>query len=308
MRIALLCATGRGLRFLQKLIALQPDAELVVFSFREDAHEPPFLDAIRDTAGSAGAHFIETKNVASDKWRDFWDSTPLDLMLAVSWRYLIPAQIYQRPRRGTYIFHDSLLPAYRGFAPTVWALLNGAAQTGVTLFEIADAVDSGPIVGQLPVAIRPDDTIATVMDNVTAAYLHLLETHLSALLDGTAVKTPQDHRQATFTCRRLPADNRIDWTGPTERIYNLIRAVTRPYPGAFTTLNGEKLTVWGARRLPDFPPYIGRVPGRVVQHGDEGAIVLTGDGALLLTEVQLGDNEPVHAATVLNSLSLTLGR
>lgn len=305
MHIVLACATRRGYRMLEKLIALAPDAELTVFSFREEAYEPPFVDDMRALAEGHGARFFEGRRVEAP--REFWEAASVDLMLVVSWRYLIPASIYARAKRGTYIFHDSLLPTYRGFAPTVWAIVNGEDHTGVTLFEIADDVDSGDIVAQKRVPIAPDDTIAEVLENVTRAYLAVLEENLFPLLDGTAPRTPQDHARATFTCKRIPDDNRIDWTQPTADIYNLIRATTTPYPGAFTTLAGQKLTIWAAR--PVERRYVGRVVGRVVEiRRGEGSVVLTNDGALLITEVQREGEERTDAANVLNSISHTLGR
>ncbi len=307
MRIAVLCATRRGYRFLQKLLTLAPEAELVVFSFHEEPWEPPFLDEIRTLVEAQGHRFHEAKNVGGRRWRDFWETTPVDLMFVVSWRFLVPPEVFRRPRLGTFVWHDSLLPAYRGFSPTVWAILNGEDHTGVTLFEMAEEVDSGDIVDQERVPIGPDDPIRVVMERVTEAYLVLLERNLPLLIAGTAPRRPQDPSQATFTCKRLPQDNRIDWTAPTSQVYNLIRAVSAPYPGAYTYLDGRKLIVWEARRVPDAPRYVGRVPGRVVQvRPGEGALVLTGDGVLLLTQVQLEGMAPTCASEVLHSLSQTL--
>ena len=309
MRIAVLCATRRGYRVLERLFAIVPDAELVVFSFREEAHEPPVRDDIRALAEANGAQFHEARQVGAAKWRPLWESTAFDLMLVVSWRYLIPPEVYKRPKRGTFVFHDSLLPAYRGFAPTVWAIVNGEDHTGVTLFEIADDVDSGAIVAQERVPIGADDTIADVMERVTGAYLDVLTRTLPALLDGTAPRTAQDESLATYTCKRLPEDNRIDWGQPTAAIYNLIRAATAPYPGAYTMLGGRKLIIWAARRIDNPRPYVGRVPGRVVEvRSNEGAVVLTGDGALLITRVEYEGESAAIASEVLNSLAHTLGR
>jgi methionyl-tRNA formyltransferase len=308
-RIALLCATERGAQVLRWLIERVGGERLLVFSFREEPHEPPFLDRIRALAAGAGARFVEARQVAAERHAAAWQETAIDLLLAVSWRYLVPPAVYRRARLGAFVLHDSLLPRYRGFAPTVWAILNGETETGATLCEMAGPVDAGAIIAQERVPIGPDDTITGVLPRVTEAYLRLLERTLPALLCGDAPRTPQDEAQASYTCKRLPEDNRIDWREPTATIYNLIRATTRPYPGACTTLDGRTLRVWGARRLPDAPRYVGRVPGRVVavRPGD-GSAVLTGDGALLLTEVQFDDQPPVCAAEALRSLSQTLGR
>lgn len=310
MRIAVLCATRRGYRFVEKLIALVPDAELVVFSFREEPFEPPFLDDIRALTLAHGGQFFEARQVGVEKWRSLWETTPIDLMLVLSWRYIVPREIYTRPERGSFVFHDSLLPAYRGFAPTVWSILNGEDHTGVSLFAMDEGVDTGDLVAQRRVPIGPDDTIAEVLERVTQVYLSILEQMLPSLLDGSAPRSPQDSSGATYTCKRLPDDNQIDWTQPTEDTYNLIRAVTRPYPGAFTTLDGRVLKVWSARRLPDYETYVGRVPGRVVEvRPGEGVVVLTGDAALLLREVQYADEDSSqNADRVLNRLGQTLGR
>ena len=147
-RIVVLCATHRGYVFLDKLFQLVPKAEVVVFSFREVPWEPPFLEKIRELVLAHKALFYEAKLVGDSKWESFWNTNHFDLMLAVSWRYLVPQKVYQHPVQGAYVFHDSLLPAYRGFSPTVWAILNNETQTGVTLFSMAEDVDSGDIVDQ----------------------------------------------------------------------------------------------------------------------------------------------------------------
>jgi methionyl-tRNA formyltransferase len=305
MRIVLCCATRRGLRCLEALHTIAPDAELVVVSFREESWEPPFLEAIQQQALSCGAEFFETRQVG--RLSRLWEGQAVDLMLAVSWRYLIPGTIYRRAQLGAYVIHDSLLPAYRGFSPTVWSMMNGEDHTGATLLEMVDDYDAGAVIGQERVEIGSDEAIAAVLENVTAAYVRLLQAHVPALLTGRAVRSVQDESQATYTVKLLPEDFRIDWSWPTARIYNLVRATTAPYPGAHTTLDGKRLTIWAARRREDSRRYVGRLPGRVAEiRAGEGVVVLTGDGTLLVTEVQLADGERVPAAQVLERMTDTL--
>ena len=308
VRIVLACATKRGYLFLKKLVDMRPDSEFVVFSFPEERWEPRYLADIRGLTLASHGQFIEGKHLGSERHRPFWESTAVDLMLVVSWRYMIPARVYQKPQFGTFVFHDSLLPAYRGFAPTVWAIVNGEDHTGVTLFKIAQEVDAGDIVDQERVPIGPDDTISVVMDRVTDAYLSLLQRNLDSLLSGNVMCRKQDCSGATCTCKRLPEDNRINWTMPSTRIYNLIRAVGVPYPGAYSHLAGNRIRVWAAERIPGYPTYVGRIPGRVIEvRPGIGSVVLTGDGVLLLTLVQLDRGDPVCAADVLRSIGQTLG-
>jgi methionyl-tRNA formyltransferase len=306
-RIALLCATRRGARFLERLVAIKPDADLTVVSFPEEPGEPPFLEDIRALATRHGARFVETRNVGSEANAALW-TTPPDILFAVSWRYMVPSKVFRQATRGSFVFHDSMLPAYRGFAPTVWAMVNGEDHTGATLIEMVDAVDAGAIVDQRRIPIGPEDTIGDVIERVTTAYLEMLETNLCALLNGTAPRRKQDHALATYTCKRVASDGRIDWSASSRTVHDLIRAHTQPYWGAFTTLDGREIRIWEARRIANPPEYVGRVAGRVIEsRRGTGATVLCGDGAILITRAQI-DGDPVDAAEILNSLGQTLGR
>lgn len=304
MNIVLFCATRRGAIFLDELARLLPEGNLTVFSFRETPEEPPFLEDIRAGSERVGARFFKTKNPGSRKWKGWFADHPVDLMFAVSWRYLIPPEIYDRARLGAYVFHDSLLPEYRGFAPTLWAIINGEDHTGATLFSMAEKMDQGGIVDQERVAIGPDEEIASVMERVTRTYVALLGRNWQRLCGGELVTHPQDESNATYGCKRLPRDNLIDWNAPTETIHNLIRAVARPYPGAYTYFQGRELRVWSARRLNDFPVFHGRVPGRLVEvRPCEGSVILTGDGALLLERVQIENEPEARASSILSQPS-----
>ena len=110
--------------------------------------------------------------------------------------------------------------------------------------------------------------------------------------------------RATFTCKRTPRDNEIDWSAPAERVRNLVRGVTYPYSGATTTLDGNSLTIWSVQRLPEYSRYVGRIPGGVVDVlPGRGSVVLTGDEAVLVTEVSTVDGERRPADLVLNRRS-----
>lgn len=309
MRIVLCCATNRGLRFAQEVRRLRPNDDLVVLCFREEPHEPPFFDGIRAWCEQADAVFIETRVVGSSAMDSFWADHPVDLLFAVSWRYMIPRHVRERARLGSFVFHDSMLPAYRGFSPTVWAMANGETQTGVSLISMEEEVDSGDLVDQVVVPIGPSDRIDAVMESVTRAYLEMLGRNMPALAEGRATRRPQDAALASWCCRRLPSDNEIDWARPTRDIHNLIRAVSRPYPGAFTYLEGRRMIVWDAQPHPDGERYVGRVPGRVVQvQPGRGSVVLTGDSALMVREIGWDQDGSLPADRELRSIGMTLGR
>jgi methionyl-tRNA formyltransferase len=306
VKIAVFCATRRGLRVLEKLIDLARGASFVVFSFREEAGEPLFFDDIRMLAASAGAEFFEARRVDGPDLMPYWRTASVDLMLAVNWRYLIPSGVVSHAKYGAYAFHDALLPAYRGFSPTVWAIINGETKTGATLFQLDDGVDSGPVIGQQEVMIGSDEPISSVMEKVTEAYLNLIERHFPTMILGKAEHHPQNESLASYACKRVSADNRIDWNKPSSEIFNFIRALSRPYGGAFSFLESRRIRIWDAIMITE-QRYIGRIPGRVVEvRKGEGAVVLAGDGALLLTKVELEGDEMKSGDLVLNRLSLSL--
>jgi methionyl-tRNA formyltransferase len=323
MHIVLLCGTQRGVRVLRRLRELAPGDRLTVLTYPETPWEPRFVE---DVSSFAAAHGVEAHVVGSGEIREAQtasqpSSGPApagslatvlgalpapDVLLAVNWRSIVPESVRSRVRVCAAVFHDSLLPEYRGFSPTVWAMVNGEDHTGVSLFRMTAEYDKGDIIAQQRVPIGPRDTIAQVTERVTLAYLDLLERMLPLLRSGDMPSSPQDEALATYTCRRLPEDNRIDWRQPAAAIYDLVRAVSHPYTGAFTTLNGRKLYIWAAEPVAG-PTYAGRIPGAPVHAGSQGVTVLTGDGALLLKTVQLEGEAERPAQQVLGSTAARLG-
>lgn len=169
-----------------------------------------------------------------------------DVLIAIGWYYMIPNKMLALAPKGGFGAHASLLPRYRGNAPLVWAMINGEKETGVSLFYFADGVDTGDIIGQQKFPIEESDTIADLLEKTKATAIDLLLTYLPQIAEGSAPRLQQDHSQATVFPKRSPEDGLIDWSWEPGRIKNFIRAQTRPYPGAFTFINGKKVIVWDA--------------------------------------------------------------
>lgn len=304
--VVLLCGTQRGLKCLQKLTELPLPTDVTVVTYPEFAGEPPFSDEIGAIATANNFRFFCQTKLTQGELGNLLRSG-FDVLLAVSWRYLVPESIYSRARTGAYVFHDSLLPAYRGFSPTIWALINGEQETGVSLFEMAHSVDSGRIIEQRSLPIQDSDDIGTLRKKGTALLLDILEARWSDLLMASYVSRSQNEELATYACKWIPSDAKIDWTSTTRDIFNLVRATTSPYPGAFCQLGNTKLTIWRAAIPDKVPVYKSRVPGRVVGFDSTGAMVLTGDSLLMVQEVSVdGECNRVPASNVLNSYSITL--
>jgi methionyl-tRNA formyltransferase len=207
-----------------------------------------------------------------------------DLILSVYYRNMISTKILGLAPLGAFNLHGSLLPKYRGRAPINWAVLHGEPRMGMTLHRMVKAPDAGPIVDQEGVEIGPRDTADQAFRKVLPCGRRVLERQIDALLAGTAKETPQDDSQATYFGGRKPEDGRIAWTQTSRQIFNLIRAVTDPYPGAFTDLGPARLMVWWAE--PDSPATRGRRgrPGEILSLAP--LVVATGDGALELTRTE----------------------
>jgi methionyl-tRNA formyltransferase len=211
-----------------------------------------------------------------------------DIIIVVGWYYILPRSLRELAPLGAAGLHASLLPKYRGGAPLVWATINGEAETGVTFFHFADGVDDGDIIGQARFAIDLEDDITSLLAKASHASIRLLSEYVPLLAAGTAPRIVQDHTQATSVPQRKPEDGQINWHQLSARqAFDWVRAQTRPYPGAFTFLGDEKVTIWRARFGPE--PNHGK-PGTIVQDDHRTPGVRCADEHILwIDEVGLAD-------------------
>lgn len=309
MNVVLMCSAERGVRCAETLInKLGSNDQLAIFTFEETPWEPPYVCKLASLSTAHNLDFFVTSKVHEIQHLNYLKSFKPDLILLVGWRYLVPSHVYNLPSVGTFVFHDSLLPEYRGFSPTVWSMVNGESYTGASLFKISENMDEGDIFIQQKINISADEDIADVTNRVTDCYQDILKQAIDCFNEGNISLTPQNHSMATYTCKRIPSDNRIDFNEPNNNIYNLIRAVTYPYSGAFCFFKGEKLTIWSAEIVEDTRNFVGKVAGRVIEiRPNEGVVVLTGDGCLLIKVVSWREFERVTANKVIKSISDTLG-
>ncbi len=217
-----------------------------------------------------------------------------DLIFSFYYRRILPEEMLSVPRLGAWNMHGSLLPKFRGRAPVNWAVLKGETRTGATLHAMTSGADTGAIVDQEAVPIGPDDTALEVQRRVTAAAAAILARRIDELEAGAATTRPQDESQATRFGKRRPEDGLIDWSRPAKEVHDLVRAVTHPYPGAFTDLFGEKTFVWRTA-LPGLAAH-DNFPGQV--RGEEGRLnVACGDDRYVeLLRVQPEGREEMDGA------------
>jgi methionyl-tRNA formyltransferase len=232
---------------------------LAVITHKDDPEEDIWFRSVANLAAKYEIPVHTPDTVNTPQWIERIRSWKPDLILSFYYRHMIPEEILNIPPLGAFNMHGSLLPKYRGRSPINWAVLHGEKETGVTLHHMVRRADAGDIVDQEKVSIGPEDTARDVFDKCVPAARHVLERQIDALTEGTAARKPQDESQATYFGGRKPQDGRIDWTQSAESIYNLVRAVTQPYPGAFTEAAGKRLFIWWAVPLPDTEGEPGRV-------------------------------------------------
>ncbi len=265
---------------------IQNDEYIVaVITHENNPNEEIWFRSVAALAKKYDIPVYTPESVNTPEWIERIRSWEPDLILSFYYRNMIKEEILNMPRLGAFNMHGSLLPKYRGRAPINWAVLNGEKETGVTLHHMVKKADAGDIVDQEKVPIGPEDTAKDVFSKCVPAARLVLTRQLEVLSEGTAPRRKQDESQATYFGGRKPEDGRINWTESAESIYNLIRAVTQPYPGAFTTVGGKKLFIWWAK------PVAGQEgkPGQIVSI--DPLIVVTGSDSLELVNYEWEDEE-----------------
>lgn len=276
-----------------------------IFCLREETHEKEkYYMQIKAFANKVSIPVKVTKSIKAEDIIMLRDLNPT-LIIVMGWRTMIPTEVLKIPRRGVVAVHESLLPKYRGFAPVNWAIINGERMSGVTLFYLDKGVDSGDIVAQRKIPITSTDTGFTLYEKTKNASVEILMDYLEDIKKGIAPRIKQNEEEATYTASRIPEDGEISWSDSTKDIYNLIRALSDPYPGAFTYYLGKKIIIQKASKYQSPRNFVGRIPGRIVGIGEGWADVLTGDGILKIEEVEV-EGEKLPASKVLNSIRGTL--
>ncbi len=225
-----------------------------------------------------------------------------DLCFVSGWYFLIDKKTIDSIPMGMAGIHYSLLPAYRGFAPLVWAMINGEKEAGFSIFRICEDMDEGDIWASGTVEILHGDYISDVIKKVNASVLELLSQTYDGIVHGK-IKPKKQSGTPVYCAKRIPEDGKIDWKKPASDVYNFIRAQAPPYPGAFTIYKGSRLYIKKAQEQKG--TYYG-MPGQVGQIFEDGVLVICGDSkGILLTEAEYGGKE-LCAKELLHSLNIRL--
>ncbi|GAB4366537.1 MAG: hypothetical protein Kow00128_10120 [Deltaproteobacteria bacterium] len=274
----------------------------MVLTHEDDPAEERWFGSVARFCRERGIPVHAPARVNEAPWPERIREARPDLLFSFYYRAILGKEILAAPRLCALNLHGSLLPKYRGRAPVNWVLVKGETETGVTLHMMEEKPDAGDIVGQVAVPIAFEDTALTLFGKLERAAERLLDDLLPRIAAGEIPRRRNEIERGSYFGARRPEDGRIDWTRPAMEIYNLVRAVTRPYPGAFSVLGGEKCMVWRARPVAveeggKTPPagsfavagggaflLAGGCPAPMP--GEKRVVVGTGDGLLVLEEIE----------------------
>ena len=252
----------------------QGESVRLVFTHPDAPGEERWFGSVADLAKKRGLEprIVNDLNDPADAERI--RAVQPDFLFSFYFRKMIPASVLALARRGALNMHGSVLPAFRGRSPVNWAVLKGAAETGASLHYMVTKPDAGDLVDQERIRIGPDDDILGVSRRVGDAAVTVLARALPKLKAGTAPRMALDLAKGSYFGGRKPEDGEIDWTKPAKEIHDLVRAVTRPWPGAFTDVFGKPVKIWKTR----VAPYAGHdvFPGKV-DLTEQSVIVYAGD-------------------------------
>jgi methionyl-tRNA formyltransferase len=299
MRIALIGQAAFGEKVLRALVAA--GEELAVVFMPPDSPGGKG-NSFRDAADAAGIPVRQPARMRDPEVFEEYKTFGADLNVMAFVTDMVPLTILNHPALGSIQYHPSLLPRHRGASAINWAVINGEAKTGLTIFWPDEGLDTGPVLLQKEVTIEPDDTIGTVYFN------KLFSLGVDALLEsiqlvkaGTAPKIAQDLTQGEYEpiCKRMV----VDWMYPIGVVYNVIRGCN-PSPGAVTGFNGREFKVLDCERRPESGA---QPPGTVMDVAADGFLVLGCGGSMFVKRVQPSGAGKMPAAEFAASAGLKVG-
>jgi len=222
-----------------------------VFTHKDAPGETIWFESVARLAASCNIPVYAPEDINHPLWVKKIREMGPDILFSFYYRHLVMSPILDIPPKGCLNLHGSLLPTYRGRVPINWALVHGETETGVTLHYMTPRPDDGDIVCQKPIPISEEDTARSLHEKAAAAASEMMDDILPRILDSTAPREPQNHAAATYFGGRSPRDGAIDWSWPAKRVRDLVRAVTLPYPGAFSHVGDRKCLFWEVSEIAD---------------------------------------------------------
>ena len=259
--------------------------------------------AVKSLALERGLALLQPATAADQAARRGLASAAVDVLVVAAYGLILPQPVLETPRHGCINVHASLLPRWRGAAPIQRALLEGDAQTGISIMQMDTGLDTGALISARAVPIGPRDSAATLTDRLAAVGGEaIVETLIRLRRDGHVEALPQQEDGASYARKISRDDAAIDWRAPALAIDRQVRALN-PFPGALTSLAGKPIKIWAAEPASgDFG-----LPGTVVRADRHDLVIACGEGALAVLELQRGGGRRLRAADFLSGNPMETG-
>ena len=284
VRLLVFAYHGVGCACLDALSRFDDDIAAVI-THRDAPDENLWFDSVAHQARTKGLPVYFSEDYDDESLKALVLSLAPDILYSFYFRRILATSIIDRPPMGAFNLHGSLLPRYRGRCPVNWVIINREEYTGVTLHRMESSPDTGEIISQEAIGIDPRETARSLFLKMIPAAGALISRIHPLIRTGRIAGTPQDHSRATVFPGRRPKDGLIDWNLSAEDIDALIRAVTRPYPGAFTYIHDRKMTVWEA--VPESLSHAPE-PGRILSV--DPLVISSGVGGIRIIDAEFESN------------------
>lgn len=259
---------------------------------------------VKETAQKYGIPVYQPKKVREEAFTETLRDIAPDVIVVAAFGQIITREILDMPKYGCINVHASLLPAYRGAAPIQWAVINGEKESGVTIMQMDQGLDTGDMIDTVIVPLDPDETGGSLFDKLSEAGARLCVKVLDDLEAGKAVRTPQPKESTTAYAGMIDKKmGKIDWTKPAKQIEQLIRGLN-PWPSAYTRLQGKNLKIWKAEITEENSK---EAPGTVTKVLSDRFLVQTGAGMLQVLELQLEGKKRMDTAAFLRGAAVSQG-
>jgi len=303
MKIALIGQSAFGKSVLEALVKQGDDEIVGVFApTRKEGRSP---DPISGAANELKIPLFEFNRLRDQEAIDKFASLEPELCVMAFVTDIVPMNMINSPAKGTIQYHPSLLPLHRGPSSINWPIINGETKTGLTVFWPDEGLDTGPVLMQIHVSIAPEATLGSVYFNkLYPLGVKAMIESVNLVRSGNAPKIEQDHSKATYESWCKSSDVTVDWTANTSTVFNMIRGGD-PQPGANTTFNGTKLSLYDAE-LSSYGSE-GQEPGAAVEIGANKLIISTSDGSVAIGRVRAADGKKIDAGAWAESVGLAVG-
>ncbi|WP_419742883.1 methionyl-tRNA formyltransferase [Paraclostridium dentum] len=241
---------------------------------------------VDEVAYKFNLNLYEEKNINDQNFLNKIKSLNLDLIVCVNFDQILKKDIINLPTIGCINTHASLLPKYRGRAPLNWAMINGEQYSGVTVHFIDEGIDTGDIILQEKIKIDEDDYISDLLNKVKNTYPKIVLNAIQSLKNNNINLIKPDLSKGFYVNKRTKDDGKIDFSKPSKDIINFIKAISKPYPGAFLYNNNKKIIIWRARLDYNISPQYESLDIGTVVFNNSNSLIKLKDAMLIVTDYE----------------------